>query len=52
MADGNIVCYGGVQGDEGRGYIQVGKAFFLSFFTVWNQAEPSIAFAPYVGLGG
>ena len=34
----------GVDGDTGN----AGDAFFLSFFTVWNQAEPSLSFAPYV----
>ncbi|KAI4144997.1 MAG: hypothetical protein LQ340_006468 [Diploschistes diacapsis] len=44
-SDGTM-CLGDRQSQEG-GQGNAGDQFFLTFFTVWNQAEPSPSFAPY-----
>ena len=49
--DGN--CIGGLQTAQsqvesgGSPTFNSGYAFFASYFTVWNQSEPSLSFAPY-----
>ena len=42
----SLVCQGGVQATA-NGYPNAGFGFFASYFTVWNQSEPSISFASY-----
>ena len=45
----NNVCKGGLQATQ-NGIANAGAGFFGSYFTVWNQSEPSIWFAPYSGV--
>jgi len=40
-------CDGGLQSNGVSGAGTMGYAFWHSFFTVFNQAEPSVSFAPY-----
>lgn len=40
-------CIGNLLGGQGRG--EVGAPFWLSQYVVFNQAEPSISFAPQGG---
>jgi hypothetical protein len=44
--NGDGTCTGGVQGTA-NGFPNAGFGFFATYFTVWNQAEPSISFAAY-----
>ncbi|KAI4149069.1 MAG: hypothetical protein LQ340_004800 [Diploschistes diacapsis] len=46
---GNGMCAGGVQATA-NGYANAGFGFFSSYFTVWNQSEPSISFATYANV--
>ena len=43
---GDNTCVGGVQFTQ-NGFPNAGFGFFASYFTVWNQEEPSLSFAPY-----